>query len=180
MGNDVFDAIVDAGILLIREGGHAARLPAVDMDRLDDGTFPPPEKHWGEARPDEEAPWSILSAVEWRVFDKMNARGTPLKDWDVRINRGVLTGYNEAFIIDDATRNALIAEDPRSDEIIKPVLRGRDIRRWRAQWAGKWLIATLPSLQLDIENYPAVKKHLLSYGVKRPTRTESESFLAKW
>ena len=94
----------------------------------------------------------------------MNARGTPLKDWDVRINRGVLTGYNEAFIIDDATRNALIAEDPRSDEIIKPVLRGRDIRRWRARWAGKWLIDThngyddVPAI--NVAKYPAVKQHL--------------------
>ena len=140
MGKDVFNAIVDTAILLVREGGHAARFPAVDMDRCDSEIFPPLEKQWVEARPCGEAPWLILSVVEWRVFDKMNARGVPLKDWDVRINRGILTGYNEAFIIDDATRRRLIAKDPRSGEIIKPVLRGRDIRRWRSSWAGKWLI----------------------------------------
>ena len=168
LGNDVFDAIVDASVLLVREGGQALRLPAVDMDNLDGGTFPPPQKRWGEARPDGEAPWSILSAVEWRVLDKMKARGTPLRDWDVRINYGIKTGYNAAFIIDDDTRDLIIHEDPRSAEIIKPVLRGRDIRRWRARWARKWLIDThngyaaghdrVPAI--DVRDFPAVKRHL--------------------
>ena len=167
MGKDVFDAIVDAAVLLVHEGGSAARVPAVDLDRLDSDAFPPPEKHWNAVRPNGEAPWSILSATEWAVLYKMKTVGVPLKDLNVRINRGVPTGYNEAFVIDSATRDVLIAEDPRSDEIIKPVLRGRDIQRWRARWADKWLIATLPSLQLDINNYPAVKKHLLSFGRNR-------------
>ena len=172
MGKDVFDAIVDASVLLVREGGAASRFPAVDMDRVDmdrvDGVvFPPVKKHWGEARPVGTAPWSTLSGVEWRILDKMKAKGVPLKDWDVRINYGVKTGYNAAFIIDNATREDLIAEDPRSDQIIKPILRGRDIRRWRAQWAGRWLIATLPSLGLDIDDYPAVKRYLLQFGRER-------------
>ena len=167
MGKDVFDAIVDTGVLAVREGGSADRLPAVDMDRLDDGAFPPPERQWREARPSGEAPWSILSAVEWRVLDKMKTKGTLLRHWDVRINYGIKTGYNKAFIIDDATRDALIDEDPHSGEIIKPVLRGRDIRRWRARYARKWLIATLPSLQLDINDYPAVNRYLLSFGKAR-------------
>ncbi len=58
-------------------------------------------------------------------------------------------------------------EDPRSAEIIKPVLRGRDIRRYRAKWAGLWLIATFPALGINIDNYPAVKRHLLSFGKAR-------------
>ncbi len=164
MGRDVFDAIVDAAVLLVREGGGAARAPAVDMDRLDGGTFPPPEEAWSEARPDGAAPWSILSAAEWRALDKMNAAGAPLRDWDVRINMGIKTGCNEAFVIDAAARDALVAEDPRSAEILEPVLRGRDVRRWRARWAGKWLIdahngyGDAPAV--DVAGYPAVKRHL--------------------
>ena len=100
-------------------------------------------------------------------MDKMQAIGTPLKDWNVRINRGITTGCNDAFIIDDSTRRALIAENPKSTEIIKPVLRGRDIQRYQAEWAGMWLIATFPSLQLDIEDYPAVKEYLLFFGKDR-------------
>ena len=164
MGKDVFEAIVDTGILLVREGGSAARVPAVDMDRLAGGAFPPPKKHWGEVRLNGESPWSILSPAEWRILEKMNARGTSLKNWDVRINYGIKTGYNAAFLIDDATRSALVAEDPRSNEIIKPVLRGRDIRRWAAKWEKLWLIvAKFGSHKFLAEHYPAVYRHLAQH-----------------
>ncbi len=80
------------------------------------------------------------------------------------INYGIKTGFNKAFIIDNETKEALVAEDPRSAEIIKPVLRGRDIQRYRAEWAGKWLIAThngygdVPPVEID--DYPAIKDFL--------------------
>ena len=168
MGKDVFEnAIVDTSVLIARQGksGEAGR--AVDMDRLPDKDFPPAESLWGVLRPQGEKPWGALSALEQSVMDKMEAKGTLLKDWDVKINYGIKTGYNTAFHIDDATRQALIDEDPASADIIKPVLRGRDIRRYRAEWAGLWLITTFPSLELDIDAYPAVKKHLLSFGKER-------------
>ena len=60
--------------------------------------------------------------------------------WNVKINRGITTGYNNAFIIDNATKEALIVEDPNSADIIKPMLRGRDIQRYRAKWESLWLI----------------------------------------
>ncbi len=83
------------------------------------------------------------------------------------IYRGVVTGLNEAFIIDNETKDALVADDPRSAEILKPVLRGRDIERYRADWQGLWLIATFPALGLSIDDYPAVKRQLLSFGRQR-------------
>ena len=83
------------------------------------------------------------------------------------IYRGITTGLNDAFIIDNETKDALIAEDPKSADVIKPVLRGRDIQRYQAQWRGLWLIATFPALDLNIDNYPAVKRHLLSFGKRR-------------
>ena len=78
------------------------------------------------------------------------------------INYGIKTGYNKAFIIDNQTKEALVAEDPKSAEILKPVLRGRDIQRYQANWEGKWLISTFPAASLNIDDYPAVKKQLLS------------------
>ncbi len=84
--------------------------------------------------------------------------------WDVQSNLGIKTGCNDAFIIDDVTRETLVAEDPNSAEILKPVLRGRDIQRYQAQWAGLWLIDThngytdIPAV--NINDYPAVKSHL--------------------
>ncbi len=168
MGKDVFEnAIVDTNILIARSGKSDAVCKAVDMDRLPDKAFPPEENLWGQLRPREERPWSALSAIEQSIMDKMEAAGTPLKDWDVSIYRGVTTGLNDAFIIDNEIKEALVAADPKSAEIIKPVLRGRDIQRYQAQWAGLWLITTFPALQLDIDDYPSVKEHLLSFGQDR-------------
>ena len=165
LGKDVFDsAIVDTGVLLLRTGAASGPFHAVDVDHLSNGDFPPAENLWGRVRPNGEAPWSILSLSEQNVMDKMMATGTPLGEWDVKINRGVLTGYNKAFIIDDVARRSLIKADPNSADIIKPVLRGRDVHRYRAKWAGRWLIDThngyddVPAI--DVDDYPAVKAYL--------------------
>ena len=83
------------------------------------------------------------------------------------INYGIKTGFNEAFIIDNRTKEALVAADPKSAEILKPVVRGRDIRRYKADWKGLWLIATFPAAGVSIDDYPAVKKHLLTFGRAR-------------
>ena len=161
MGKDVFEAIVDTSILLVREGGEADPMPAIDVDRLYDDEFPPQKRQWVEARPDGTAPWSILSSREWRVLAKMNRKGTPLRDWNLGINYGVKTGYNAAFIVDDDTRDALVTEDPRSDEIIRPILRGRHIRRWVPEWRNLWLIvAKFGSYRFLSKMYPAVYRHL--------------------
>ncbi|EMC06691.1 TaqI-like C-terminal specificity domain-containing protein, partial [Streptococcus mutans] len=93
-------------------------------------------------------------------------------DWNIRINRGILTGYNEAFIIDKAKRNELIEQDPKSAEIIRPILRGKDIRRYSYDFANKYLITTyneytdsneIKHPSININDYPAVKKHLDCY-----------------
>ena len=86
---------------------------------------------------------------------------------DITINYGIKTGFNEAFIVDNQTKEALIAQDPKSAEILKPVLRGRDIKRYRANWNGQWLIATFPAIGLNIDEYPAVMRHLSSFGKER-------------
>ena len=103
--------------------------------------------------------------------------GTPLKDWDINIYRGVLTGCNEAFIIDTAKRDEIISncqtedERKRTAELIRPILRGRDIKRYGYEWAELWLIATFPSRHYNIDEYPAVKQYLLSFGIERLEQT---------
>ena len=165
LGKDVFDsAIVDSSVLLLRSGGANGAFRAVDMDRVPNSDFPPDDRLWGRVRPSGETPWSILSPPEQRAMDKMVAVGIPLKQWDVRINSGIKTGYNKAFIIDTQTMEELIEQDPGSEEIIKPLLRGKDIQRYRAQWTDKWLIdshngyGNVPAI--EIEDYPAVKIYL--------------------
>ena len=109
----------------------------------------------------------ILSPVEQSIKRKIEAIGTPLKDWDISINYGIKTGANDAFIIDGAKRNELISADPKSAEIIRPILRGKDIKRYGFDFAEQYIIATFPSKNYNIDDYPAVKEYLLSFGIER-------------
>ena len=104
--------------------------------------------------------WVILNPIEQSIRKKIEKFGTPLKDWNISINYGIKTGCNEAFIIDGAKRAELIAADPKSDEIIRPILRGRDIKRNGYEFADLWLICTFPSLRLNIDDYPAIRDWL--------------------
>ncbi|EAH8546795.1 class I SAM-dependent DNA methyltransferase [Campylobacter coli] len=101
---------------------------------------------------------------------KIERIGTPLKEWQgLNIYRGILTGYNEAFIITTEKRNEILAnckdeaEKERTAKLIRKMLRGRDIKRYSYEWAGLWVIGTFPSLKIDIEQYPALKQYLSQF-----------------
>ena len=119
----------------------------------------------------------ILSEIEQRIKAKIEKIGTPLKEWNVNIYRGILTGYNDAFIINKAKKEEILAncqsdeEREKTDELIRPILRGRDIKRYGYEFADIYIITTFPSLKIDIELYPAVKQHLLSFGYDRLKQT---------
>jgi len=121
--------------------------------------------------------WVILSPIEQSIKRKIEAVGKPLKDWDIQIYRGVLTGCNEAFIIDEAKRAEILSncqsddERERTEAIIRPILRGRDIRRYGYDWAGLYIIGTFPALKLDIESYPSLKQYFLDFGYDRLKQT---------
>ncbi len=101
--------------------------------------------------------------------DKMESVGAPLKDWDIQINYGIKTGANEAFIIPTEKREEILnacktqEERKRTEALIKPILRGKDIKRYSYEWAGEWVIATFPSLKLDIDDYPSLKTYLSQF-----------------
>ena len=121
--------------------------------------------------------WVILSPIEQSIKRKIEKVGTPLKDWDIQINYGIKTGFNEAFIISTEKREEILAncqtEDERKKtaELIRPILRGRDIKRYGYEWAELWLIATFPSRHYNIDEYPAIKQYLLSFGIERLEQT---------
>ena len=115
--------------------------------------------------------WVILNSIEQNIKAKIEAIGKPLKDWDIQINYGIKTGCNEAFIISGEKKKELIAKDPKSAEIIRPILRGRDIKRYSYNFADLWLIATFPSKHYDIDEYPAIKEYLLTFGIERLEQT---------
>ncbi|GAA7869922.1 class I SAM-dependent DNA methyltransferase [Helicobacter pylori] len=118
---------------------------------------------------------------------KMESVGAPLKDWDIQINYGIKTGANEAFIITTEKREEILnacktqEERKRTDALIKPILRGKDIKRYSYEWADLWVINThngytsnlkskIPPI--DIEKYPATKAHLDSHWDTIATRSD--------
>ena len=121
--------------------------------------------------------WVILSPIEQSIKRKIEAVGTPLKNWDIQINYGIKTGFNDAFIINTEKRDEILSncqteeERTRTAELIRPILRGRDIKRYGYNWDGLYLIATFPSRHYDIEKYPAVKNYLLGFGIERLEQT---------
>ena len=127
--------------------------------------------------------WVILSPIEQSIKRKIESVGVPLKDWDINIYRGVLTGYNEAFIISTEKRDEILSkcktleERQRTEELIRPILRGRDIKRYGYDWANLWLINTHNGIKgklerIHIEDYPAVKAHLDQYWDKISARAD--------
>ena len=127
--------------------------------------------------------WVILSPIEQSIKKKIEAVGTPLRDWDINIYRGVLTGCNEAFIINTEKRDEILAncqtddERTRTAELIRPILRGRDIKRYGYVDNGLFLINTHNGIKnklprIDINDYPAVKVHLDQYWDRISTRAD--------
>ena len=170
MGPDVFEATVDTSILLLRNikpAGAPFRAVTVrgDLNKTN-GDMARYLSHHGVsmALPGKGEPWTILSPAELALKQKIECVGKPLKEWDISINYGIKTGYNPAFIIDNKTRERLIHEDPNSAELIKPVLRGRDIGRYSANWAELWLIDSHNGYEdvppVNVDNCKAIKRYL--------------------
>ena len=141
--------------------------------------------------------WVILSDIGQSIKRKIEAAGTPLKEWDINIYRGILTGFNDAFVISTEKRDEILAscktddERERSASIIRPILRGRDIKRYSHEWANLWLVwipwhfplhldPTIQGASEVAENefkkqYPAVYKHLLHYKTELSARNKAET-----
>ena len=104
----------------------------------------------------------------------------PLKEWDVEIYRGVLTGCNDAFIITSEKRDEILAncidedERVRTAELIRPILRGRDIKKYGYEFADQYIIATFPSRKYNIDEYQSLKSYFLSFGIEKLEQTGKE------
>ena len=108
--------------------------------------------------------WVVISADRQRIKDMVEAQGVPLEKWDIQISRGIITGFNEAFHIDSDQRDALIAKDPASADLIVKLLRGRDVERYKVNWHETYqLIIKFGAYETLESNYPAVYRHLLQF-----------------
>lgn len=133
----------------------------------------------------------IANHAEASLKARIEQVGTPLKDWDISINYGIKTGLNEAFIIDQKKYDELVATDPKSADILKPILRGRDIKRYKADWAGLYLIyipwhfplqndssikgASIQAEQAFIKEFSVLYNHLESFRPALSARNTAET-----
>ncbi|MDK4439665.1 class I SAM-dependent DNA methyltransferase [Enterococcus faecium] len=171
LGAGMFEsATVDTNILLLQKGENHHQLKALTLG--EDGSENMSDyirRHAVSIDYKVGESWTILSEIEQSIKKKIEAVGTPLKDWDIKINRGILTGLNEAFIISKEKRDELVKVDPKSAEIIRPILRGRDIKRYEVNFQNLYLInthngyvsedgETVPPINVD--DYPAIKDWL--------------------
>lgn len=113
-----------------------------------------------------KASWVFVDEEKEQIKVFVSNQGKVLGDdsWTLKINRGVPTGLNEAFWISGTEYKVISEQDPKSAEIIKPMLRGRNIGSYQYQWNDLYLICTFPSRNYNIDDYPAIKNHLLSYA----------------
>ena len=138
-----------------------------------------------------------MSDIEQSIKSKIEAVGTPLRDWDIQINYGIKTGYNDAFVITTDKRDEILTnchdddERFRTSEIIRPILRGRDIKRYNYDWADLWLIyipwhfplheddsiqgTSVKAEETFKTQYPTIYQHLLAYKENLSARNKAET-----
>ena len=160
LGPGIFEnATVDTNIMIAKKEEYYCELEGLVVERRGDIELINQSQLIPMKKIGEE-PWILLDDIKQKLNDKIINSGKPLGNWNLKICRGILTGLNEAFIIDENKREKLIKADKRSEEIIKPILRGREIDKYFTEWDGRFIIATFPSLNLSVDNYPGIKDYL--------------------
>jgi len=181
----IFDATTYPSILLVEKGKPEAAGKTLvatftdpsQLERLDEtlaavGFSMPIDALKAEG-------WTLERPDVLALMEKLRKAGKPLGEYvKGKFYYGIKTGLNEAFVIDEVTRQQLIAEDPKSADLIKPWLRGRDIRKWKAEWAGLYLLYV--PWHFDLKRFPVVLNHLAQYRDQLENRNESERGRYEW
>ncbi|MGH2074451.1 Eco57I restriction-modification methylase domain-containing protein [Aerococcus urinaeequi] len=177
LGAGIFDsATVDTNILILQKGNNEHNVKAIkyaveDVENMSVYI----RQHAVNIDYKVGESWVILNEIEQSIKRKVESKGIPLKEWDVKINRGILTGLNEAFIITKEKRDELIREDSKSAEIIRPILRGRDIKRYSYSFANLYVITAYKGINAIIKSdYPAIFNHLKQFEQKLKQRGQVE------
>ncbi|MFK4893520.1 Eco57I restriction-modification methylase domain-containing protein [Lactococcus petauri] len=180
LGPGMFGATVDTSILALEKSENKDELKAIDLvqraqepkKRIENmSDYIEQNKLSISYRTDES--WTILSPIEQSIKAKIEAVGIPLKDWDISINYGIKTGYNEAFIISGDKRQKILndcqseGEKKRTAQLIRPILRGRDIKRYSYDFANLYLICTFPAKHYNIDDFPSVRDYLLTFDKRK-------------
>jgi len=170
LGPGVFEsATVDPNILLLQRAPNQNRLRAFTYTDRTQSLRNAMQAHATPMPPLTKDAWFIGGDPEHRLKQKIERIGKPLREWDVNICYGIKTGLNKAFIINTKTRQDILnaceddAERQRTEAIIKPILHGRDIKRYTYKWKEQWVILAKFGFYKEAHRYPAVVKHLSQY-----------------
>lgn len=176
LGAGIFDsATVDSNILIYEKATENQPFKAISLKekRYD---FENIEHLFVEINPQNDEIWTISSHLEQNIKQKIEHKGKMLKDWDIQISYGIKTGFNDAFIIDEQTKNQLVAKDAKNNDLIVPILRGRDIGRYNIDYQNLYLINVHNGYgdnpRIKIEDYPAVKEFLDQYYPQLAKRSD--------
>lgn len=176
--SQIFDeATVESNIISLQKSTSKAPFFACTLDSnyvIGDSLASYFLQHRFEINP-TSSDWTISDNVDNMLKQKIARNGKLLKDFDIRINRGLLTGFNAAFILNETTKNKLIYANASNVDIIKPILRGRDFKKYSFEFSNQWVICTFPSLKLDIEKYPSILNHFNSIGKQRLEQSGAEN-----
>jgi hypothetical protein len=193
LGADVFEnATVDTNIIVVTKEENKNQCLALDLTKEKNITdFKQFEDNWMNFINLTSENWTLLNNIELTIRLKAEKFGTPLKHWDVNINRGITSGYNEAYIIDNDKRNEFINLNKKNKSIIKPLLRGKDIKRYSYNKSNLWLIFIPWHFPLHNDNsisgnsiiaekefekdYPEIYNHLLNYKKELSNRNKTET-----
>lgn len=168
------NAIVHSNILVLQKATNAKNTITVQFQ---DEYYKPGisiesyvKSHSINAKKLSEEIWAIAESKDVVIKEKFEKIGKPLKSWQITYNYGIKTGYNEAFIVDGKIKDELIAKDPKNKEILKPILRGRDTRRYYCNFADYWLINSHNGLKskgikrINVQDdYPIINEYLKQF-----------------
>ena len=181
-GVQVFEsANVDTNILLLNKEDYQHRIQVSELKLKDRPNFTSLDKfiscnHVFCNFQGTES-WVVMSDYMYKLKKEIEKKGKPLKDWNININYGIKTGFDTAFWVNTQKREEILSwcntteEKEKTGKLIRPLLRGKDIKKYGSVWADIWLICTFPSCHYNIEDYPAIKRHLLSFTIERLEQT---------
>jgi hypothetical protein len=162
VGTKVFqDVTVDPCVIVIKKG-HLD-----ENNVLVDDKFEIPQKTLNEKS------WNFVSQEITDLRNKIDTKGTKIKTIDdLRIYRGVTTGYMKAFVIDKPTKNAMTSKDSKYSKVIKPFVRGKDINKWKINYKDLYLIFTRRGIK--IEEFPLIKTYLNKFRGQLTPKNKEE------
>lgn len=174
-GHKVFEATVDTNIIILRKEkpteNHIVPFVNVQSDFTGENIDRYLSKHQQSIGLEQlhDNGWSLVNEQILKIKEKVEKVGTLLEDWGVRIYRGIVTGLIEAFIIDEQKKSELIRKDIKNSNIIRPLLKGKDIKRYLPKFNGRYLILAQNGIDIKQE-YPSIFEHLAQFKEKLEKR----------